>query len=74
MSKRARKAAIERERNKLFPPGFWDQKTDEHEQRAKAIDALLRHAKTLRDLASRGMKKRKFAKEAAKAEVEAKRL
>lgn len=25
MSKRARRAAMDREREKLFPPGFWDE-------------------------------------------------
>ncbi len=69
MSKRARKAAIERERSKLFPVGFWDK------PEPSAIDITTREreralfrARMLRELANRGMHPRKYAAEADRLE------
>ncbi len=74
-SKRARDAAMKREAAKLFPPGFWDKPTPTPEELAKQkADMLLRTAKTLRDLAARGMCSRKYAREAAKLEEQANSL
>ena len=71
-SKRARDAAMKREAAKLFPPGFWDKpaSTLEEQTRNKA-DGLRRTAKTLRDLAARGMNSRRYVREAAKLEEQA---
>lgn len=74
-SKRAREAALKREAARLFPPGFWDapEKTDAQKAVEKAT-ALRRSAANLRDLAERGMSKRKFIREANKIEAEANAL
>ena len=71
-SKRARKAALERERKRLFPPGF-DLKGGPTPQPSNK-ESLLRHASRLRDLADRGMHPRKYRKLAAQAEAEAAKL
>lgn len=71
-SKRTRKAAMDREAARLFPPGFWDTpEPTEEEKRAAKVLSLRRHAATLRGLAERGMCRRKFTKEADAAEAEA---
>jgi hypothetical protein len=72
VSKRARAAALQREHDRLFPPGFWDapSKTAAEQAREKAVN-LRRSAKNLRELAERGMQPRKFAKEADRMEQEA---
>lgn len=75
VSGRARKAALKRESDKLFPPGFWDAPDKTPEQKRKeARKQLLQHAERLEDLANRGMHPRKYRKEAAKARSEAKAL
>lgn len=72
MSKAARKAAMAREAERLFPPGFWDdvrcvpQPTDK--------EYLLRNATQMRDLAERGIGPRKHMKEALRLEAEAAKL
>lgn len=71
-SKRARKAALERERQRLFPPGL-DLKGGPTPQPSKK-ERLLRHAARLRGLAERGMCRRKYRKLAAEAEAEAAKL
>jgi hypothetical protein len=66
-SKRARKAFLERERARLFPPGYWDkpEPTGAEKTQSECV-SLRRRAKMLSDLADRGMKVRKYRKEAAK--------
>ena len=69
MSKRARKAAMKREAERLFPPGFWNKPVPtEHELTQKKAKQLRRTAATLRELAERGMRRRKYKKEAARLE------
>lgn len=71
-SKQARDAAMKREAAKLFPPGFWDKPVLTPEEQAKnKADELRRTAKTLRDLAARGMNSRRYAREAAELEQQA---
>jgi hypothetical protein len=72
MSKAARAAAMRREARRLFPPGFWDkpQATPE-EQLKQKVDGLRSTAKTLRDLAARGMNRHRYTKDAAKLEAQA---
>ena len=67
-SKRARKAALDREASRLFPPGFCT-KGDPVEAPRSAV--LRRQAATLRELAARGMCPRKYAAEAQRLEAEA---
>lgn len=68
MSKRAREAALERERTKLFPPGTFDRpEPSTQEQR----EQKLRAAQNLRDLAARGMSPRKHIRAAERLEQEA---
>ena len=75
VSKRAREAALKRETEKLFPPGYWDAPAKtEAEARAGKATALRRTATNLRELADRGMTPRKFLREAARLEAEAERL
>ena len=72
MSKRARKAANEREAAKLFPPGFWDAPIKSEAQKAiEKAKALRRSAQDLRSLAARGMSPRKLLKAAERFEAEA---
>ena len=72
VSKRAREAALKREHDRLFPPGFWDApEKSEAERAAEKRERLLRSAANLRELADRGMSPRKFRKEAEKLEAEA---
>lgn len=74
-SKRARDAAMKREAAKLFPPGFWDRPAPTLEEQTKnKADELRRTAKTLRELAARGMCSRKYTREAAKLEEQANSL
>jgi len=65
VSKRAREAALKRECERLFPPGFWDlpEKSEEQKRREK-IESLRRNAERLLHLASGGMRPRKYKKEA----------
>ena len=74
-SKRARDAAMKREKAKLFPPGFWDtpEPSQEEKDRNKATQ-LRRQAQTLNELAERGMCQRKYTKMAAKLTAEANNL
>ena len=61
MSKRAREAVMKREHDRLFPPGFWDKPQLSPQDKAKQRACEIRRsAKTLRDLASRGMNQRKY--------------
>lgn len=72
VSKRARAAAMKREHDRLFPPGFWDkQEPTEAERIAAEVEALRRQAAQLRDLAARGMKPRAYPKLAAELEAKA---
>jgi hypothetical protein len=72
MSKRARKAALQRMDAVLFPPGYWNRpEPSEAEKKRARAQQLLRHAARLRDLAAGGMKPRAYPKAAAKAEAEA---
>jgi hypothetical protein len=68
MSGAARKAALKRIHDQLFPPGFWDVPAPTTEHRRQA---LLRSAADLRDLASRGMNARAFIRKAQELETEA---
>lgn len=68
MSKRARKAANDRLAKMLFGDGL-SLKCATPQPSEK--ERLLRQAKTLRDLADRGMSTRKFTKEAERLEQEA---
>lgn len=71
-SKRARDAAMKREAAKLFPPGFFDKPTPTPEEQARQkADGLRLAAKTLRELAARGMNRHRYTHEAAKLEAEA---
>jgi len=71
VSKRARKAALEREAARLFPPGtFAPPVKSADDVMRDQIAALRRSAMNLRDLAARGMSPRKFLREAAKLEAE----
>lgn len=64
-SKRARAAALKREGERLFPPGFWDPPAKSPAQfRDEQVAALERQAARLRDLAARGMQVRAFTKQA----------
>ena len=65
VSKRARKAALERTRRELFGDGL---PFPTCKQPSKA-ERLLREAATLRDLADRGMRPRAHRKEADKLEA-----
>lgn len=66
MSKQARKAAMEREAAKLFPPGFWDEKKVELTEKEKIQNTLDGHKRVLH-LAC-GAVKRKLEREIAKLE------
>ena len=65
MSKRSRKAALKRLHDLLFPEGFPVPVLTETNDR----DVLLRNAKQLRELASRGMRPRAHVKEAERLEA-----
>ena len=67
MSKRARKAAIERLGKALWPDGFPQPMTPQWDRK----ESLLRRAKELRELAARGMHPRAYIKQAEKWEAEA---
>jgi hypothetical protein len=67
MSKRARAAAMERLRRRLFGDGLKPAPLAQPSRR----EVLLRQAAELRDLAARGMKPRAYAKRAAELEAEA---
>lgn len=75
VSKRAREAALKREHDRLFPPGFWDEPAKTQEQlRQEKATTLRRSAAHLRELAERGMSRKKFLREAAKLEEQANAL
>ena len=75
VSKSARVAAMKRETDRLFPPGFWDKPQLTMEERTQQeVCRLLRTAKSLRELAARGMSQRKFTHAAEKLEKQAKGL
>ncbi len=75
VSKRARASALAREAARLFPPGYWDEAPlSQAEQDAQRAASLRGTAKTLRDLAARGMHPRKYVKEADRLEAEANAL
>ena len=67
MSKRARKAAMAREHDRLFPPGYWERVN--HTPQPTERERDLAHAKRLREFAARGMSVRKFTKEAERLEA-----
>jgi hypothetical protein len=75
VSERAREAAMKREAEILFPPGYWTapEKTTEEISQAK-IEGLLRAAHNLRGLAARGMSPRKHLEAAEEMEAEADRI
>ncbi len=70
MSKRSRKAALKRLHAALFPDGFPQPVRPQTSEK----EVLLRRAKELRDLASRGMRPRAFLKEAIRLEEKAETL
>lgn len=70
VSRRAEAAAKERNRRALFGDGLAFPQTEQEPTK----DRLLRQARTLRELADRGMKPRAYRKEAARLEEEAERL
>lgn len=75
VSKRARKAALQREHDRLFPSGFWDEpEKSQEQQRQDKADTLRRSAQTLRELASRGMSPTKHIKAAERLELQAQEL
>lgn len=67
VSKRARKAAMDRETARLFPEGLERPKTPQPSEK----DVLLRRAREWRDLAARGMQPRKHTQLAEAAEARA---
>lgn len=73
MSKRARKAANERETLRLFPPGYWESVRaipSESEKKASHVKDTLRRIAEMRRLAACGMSPRKHKKEADRLETE----
>lgn len=68
MSERARSAALERERVKLFGPGGLKK---EPVKQSSEKESLLRQAKELRDLAARGMRPKAYQKKASELEQKA---
>jgi hypothetical protein len=65
---------MEREKARLSPPGFnWTghEPLSLQEAAKKKAECLRRSAKTLRELAKRGMSRRKFLRAAEKLEAEA---
>lgn len=71
VSKRARKAALERGAHRLFPEGFFIKGPAPEVSKS---EVLRRSAANLRELASRGMCPRKYRKEADRLEAEAEAL
>lgn len=65
VSKRARKAWMDVQAARLFPPGYWDEpiQTPAEANAAKAL-RLRRSAATLREMADRGMSQARFRKQA----------
>lgn len=72
VSKRARRAALERARVELFGPNGLERPGLPPQPSER--ERLLAHAARLRDLAARGMKSRAFIKEATRLETEAENL
>lgn len=74
-SKRARAAALKREAARLFPPGIWDRDPLTPAQiLEKRIVVLRRRAASLFDLAARGMRTKRYRREADALVAEAERL
>lgn len=69
VSKAARKAALDREAARLFPPGSWPTRSEPTAEERR--QSLLQSARNLRELADRGMTPRKFRREAERLEREA---
>lgn len=74
MSKRARKAANERETVRLFPLGYWDFKKPQPPTPAETILSIQRRVQNLREIAGRGMNSAKYLKQALALEKEANAL
>jgi len=74
ISKRARKAAFDREVARLFPEGFNAMCAPKPLPKLGEREALLQQAARLRGLADRGMCVRKYRREADRLEAEAARL
>ena len=69
MSKRARNAALERERARLFPAGFWDKpEPSATDITTRERERALFRARMLGELAKRGMHPIKYRKEADRLE------
>lgn len=74
-SKRARVAALKREGERLFPPGFWDAGPLTAAQvLGRRILALRRRAANLSELADRGMNPARYRRVAASLMAEAERM
>ena len=73
MSKRARKAALKREFERLFPKDLFPNGIPIHQLPTQPTDKerLLEQAKQLRELAERGMCVHKYTKEAERLEAQA---
>lgn len=71
VSKRSREAALKRTAAELFPPGYWDREKSDNEKRKEEIESLRQAAAGLRDLASRGIRSRKYTAEAERLDAEA---
>ena len=71
ISKRARKAALKREHDRLFPTGFWDQPKSAIQVATEKRASLLQAAFNLREMAARGMNAKRFIKEAVRLEQQA---
>lgn len=71
VSKRARKAWLKVQHDRLFPAGYWDEPAPTEEQKREAnVENVRRQIERLRELASRGMSLRKFTKRANALEAE----
>lgn len=74
-SKRARRAALEREAKRLFPPGYFDSTSkSDLELAQERVVTLRKSAQNLRDLAYRGMSPRKYNKAANNLEAQASQI
>lgn len=69
VSKRSRKLAQARVVRQLWPNGCTREDIQGTAPQNDEKESLLRYARTLRDLASKGMHPRKYAKEAARLEA-----
>ena len=72
ISKAARARALQRETERLFPPGFWDEPAPTDAQaRSRRVAQLRQKADELEELANRGMSPRKYRSAAGMARTEA---